>query len=107
VGTIYHRPDKKISVYRVINVNTINDVIIPHFTKYPLISKKQIDFLLWSEVVKLILNKEHLSEHGFTNLLSYYASINRGVSQKVSEHYPNIIPVDKPIIKLPIHLNPL
>ena len=46
VGAVYHRPDRKISVYRVSNANYLNDVIIPHFTKYPLISKKAIDFLL-------------------------------------------------------------
>ena len=46
VGAVYNRPDLKKSVYRVTNVNYIKDVIIPHFTKYPLISKKAIDFLL-------------------------------------------------------------
>ena len=61
VGAVYHRPDRKKSVYRVTNVNYIKDVIIPHFTNYPLISKKRVDFLLWSEVIKLILNKDHLT----------------------------------------------
>jgi hypothetical protein len=46
VGAIYHRPDRKKSVYRVSNANYLNDIIIPHFEKYPLISKKAIDFLL-------------------------------------------------------------
>ena len=106
VGAIYHRPDKKKSVYRVTNINYIKDVIIPHFTKYPLISKKRVDFLLWSEVIKLILNKDHLTREGFLKILSHYASINRGVSKKVLEYYPNIVPVDKPVINLPDNLNP-
>lgn len=46
VGAVYNRSDRKISVYRVTNVNYLNDVIIPHFTKYTLISKKGLDFLL-------------------------------------------------------------
>lgn len=107
VGAIYHRPDKKKSVYRVTNVNYIKDVIIPHFTKYPLISKKRIDFLLWSEVIKLILNKDHLTREGFLKILSYYASINKGMGlppKKVLNHYPNIVPVDKPVITLPDNL---
>lgn len=37
VGAIYNRPDRKLSVYRVTNANYLNEVIIPHFTKYPLI----------------------------------------------------------------------
>jgi len=106
VGAIYHRPDRKKSVYRVTNVNYLKDVIIPHFTKYPLISKKHIDFLLWSKVIKLILNKDHLNKEGFSKILSYYASINKGVSKKVQEYFPNIIPVDRPIISLPDTLNP-
>jgi len=101
-------------------VNYIKDVIIPHFTKYPLISKKHIDFLLWSKVIKLILNKDHLNKDlkaavgrrgwaepsGFSKILSYYASINKGVSKKVKEYFPNIIPVDRPVIYLPDTLNP-
>lgn len=106
VGAVYHRPDRKLSVYRVTKINYIKDVIIPHFTNYPLISKKRVDFLLWSEVIKLILNKDHLTLEGFLKILSYYASINRGVSLKVLEYYPNIIPIDKPVIKLPYNLNP-
>ena len=106
VGAIYHRPDRKKSVYRVSNANYIKDVIIPHFTKYPLISKKRLDYLLWSEVIKLILNKDHLNKEGFSKILSYYASINKGVSKKVQEYFPNIIPADKPVISLPDNLNP-
>jgi len=46
VGAVYIRSDRKLAVYRVTNVNYIKDIIIPHFTNYPLISKKRIDFLL-------------------------------------------------------------
>jgi hypothetical protein len=106
VGAIYHRPDRKKSVYRVSNVKYIRDVIIPHFTKYPLISKKRGDFLLWSEVIKLILKKDHLNKEGFSKILSYYASINKGISKKVQEYFSNIIPADKPAICLPDNLNP-
>lgn len=107
VGAIYHRPDRKKSVYRVTNVNYINDIIIPHFINYPLISKKRLDFLLWCEVIKLILKKEHLTEKGFSDILSLYASINRDVSSKVSKIYLKIVPADIPtVVLLPDNLNP-
>lgn len=106
VGAVYHIPDRKKSVYRVTNVTYINNVIIPHFKKYPLISKKSIDFLLWSKVVDIILKKDHLTKEGFFNILSYYASINKGVSTKVLKYYPNILPANKPVINLPDNLNP-
>ena len=45
VGTI--SPQNKESVqYRVGSLKDLNDKIIPHFDKYPLISKKQADFIL-------------------------------------------------------------
>lgn len=109
LGAVYHRADRKKSVYRVTNVNYINNVIIPHFTNYPLISKKAIDFLLWSKVVEIILNKDHLTKDGFLKILSYYASINKGgacASKKVLNYYPNILPASKPVICLPENLNP-
>lgn len=83
------------------NITHINNVIIPHFSKYP-----WGDFLLWCKVVEIISNNNHLSEQGFLNILSYYASINRGVSKKVLFHYPYILSADKPIVKLPDNLNP-
>lgn len=106
VGAVYNRLDRKISVYRVTNVNYIKDIIIPHFLNYPLISRKQIEFLFWSKVIELILNRDHLTKEGLLKILSYYASINRGMSNKVKKAFPNIIPVVKPIIHLPDNLNP-
>jgi hypothetical protein len=84
----------------------LRDIIIPHFEKYPLISKKSIDFYLWSKVIQIILNKEHLNKSGFLTILSYYASINKGVSKKVLNYYPNIKPVKRPSVNLPDYLNP-
>jgi hypothetical protein len=106
VGSVYTRLNRKISVYRVTNVKDINDKIIPHFSKYPLISQKRADFLLWSKVVQMMTNKDHLNLSGFLTILTYYASINRGMSKKVLKHYPNIIPYTKPTFDLPDQLNP-
>ena len=75
-------------MYRVTNVNYIKDIIIPHFTNYPLISKKRIDFLLWSKVVEIILNKDHLTEQGFLNTLSYYAAIKKANVKKSFKRLP-------------------
>lgn len=105
-GAVYTRQDRPISWYRVTNITKINNVIIPHFIKYPLISKKMGDFLLWSKVIEIISNKDHLTEIGFLKILSYYANINRGANKKVLSHYPDILPADKPFVTLPSNLNP-
>lgn len=106
VGSVYVKPSRKIAVYRVSNVNELNKVIIPHFNKYPLITRKRADFMLWSEVIKLVLTKEHLNLKGFLTILSYYASINRGISKKIITIFPDIKPQDRPLFTLPEELNP-
>ena len=81
-------------------------IIIPHFTMYSLISQKNSDFILWSKVVEMLANKNNLNQAGFLSILSYYASINRGVSPKVQSFHPNIIAQPKPVLNLPINLDP-
>jgi len=102
VGAIYLRTYKNIAVYKVTKIKYLKDIIIPHFLKYSLISQKYIDFTLWSKVVDLILNKEHLTHKGFITILSYYAS--RGVSKKVFKFYPKAF--DRLSVNLPTNLNP-
>lgn len=106
VGSVYKRLSRKTSVYRVTNVKDLNAIIIPHFIKYPLISKKYADFFLWSKVIQMMLNKDHLNLTGFLTILTYYASLNRGMSKNVLKHYPDIIPYVKPVVSLPDNLNP-
>ena len=106
VGAVYLRAYKNIAVYRVSNIEYLRDIIIPHFNNYPLITQKSIDFNLWCKVIQIILNKEHLNKSGFLTILTYYASINRGMSKKVEKYYPNIKPVIKTSIILPNYLNP-
>jgi hypothetical protein len=104
VGNVTSR--KKLAVYRVTAINDLLTVIIPHFTSYPLISQKNSDFQLWATVVNMMNMKQHLDQSGFLSILSYYASINRGMSSTVKLAFPDVIPVERPIVTLPENLNP-
>ena len=42
-------------------------------------------------MIKIILNKDHLTKSGFSTILSYYASINKGVSKKVLKYSGTIL----------------
>ena len=109
VGSVTNRPTRNLCVYGVARVTKPDDlikVIIPHFIKYPLISHKYSDFVLWSKVVELMSTKQHLTPIGFKTILSYYASINTGLSPKVTVAYPNVIPADRVRVNLPTNLNP-
>jgi len=68
-GKIYKRSDQNISVYRVTNVKELLTKVIPHFNAYPLLSKKQADFILWSRVVDIMHSKDHLTLDGLLRIL--------------------------------------
>lgn len=57
IGSVSIRREKNIAVYRVSSLSKLNEVIIPHFLKYPLISEKSSDFLLWRKVINIISDK--------------------------------------------------
>lgn len=105
---MFHTPSRSRAVYRVVKSEELINIIIPNFTKYPLCSKKVIDFILWSKVVNMKneYSKKHLNFEGFSTILRYYAAINNGVSPKVAQYYPNIEAVLKPVIELPKTLDP-
>ncbi len=43
--------------------------------------------------------KLHLTEEGLQKLVAIKASINLGLSTKLKESFPNVIPVKRPLIK--------
>ena len=49
------RNGKSTGIYSVQSIKDLLDVIIPHFNKYPLITQKQADFILFSSIVHLII----------------------------------------------------
>jgi len=83
--------------YYVSSMEDITTVIIPHFVKYPLITKKQGDFLLFKSVVDLIKSKEHLTMEGLHKIVSIKASINRGLTEILKVAFPNIMPISRPL----------
>ena|ERR1700744_3273477 len=75
------------------------DIIISHFDKYPLISQKWTDYILFQDAFLLIKNKEHLTRQGFRKILSIKASINLGLSDELKLSFPDISPISKPLFK--------
>lgn len=64
--------------------------------KYPLITYKQIDFMLFKNAVELMVAKEHLTLKGLHQIVSIKASLNKGLSESLKEAFPNCSPVAKP-----------
>ncbi len=84
----------------VYSVQSVKDlaVIIDHFDKYPLITKKGADYFLFKMAVNLIKNKEHLTKEGLRKIVAIKASINKGLSNTLKEIFPDVKPVPKPLI---------
>ena len=52
-------PNKNTAVeFRVSTINDLTNVIIPHFENYSLLTKKYSDYMLFKEIVKLMLEKK-------------------------------------------------
>lgn len=94
----FDKDDSK-SVQFIVSSTKELEVIIKHFDKYPLLTQKQADYLLFKLVFFIIKTKEHLTEKGFHKILALRASINLGLSDKLKAAFPNVIPVNRDIIK--------
>lgn len=82
--------------YFVSSIDDLTTVIIPHFVKYPLITKKQGDFLLLKSVVDMINAKEHLTMEGLQKIVSIKASVNLGLTKVLKLAFPNTVPALRP-----------
>jgi hypothetical protein len=84
--------------FRVTSPKQISDKIIPHFDKYILITKKQADYLLFKEIMMLIIQGEHLKEVGLQSIINIRASLNLGLSEALKTAFPNTIPIIRPLV---------
>lgn len=62
---------------RVEKFADIRDIIIPHFSSYPLQSTKFTSFYLLKAAVEIVDRKEHLNLEGYRKLLSFKASLKK------------------------------
>ncbi len=98
VGSL--RKDVKNNVkYRVESLKDIVNVIIPYFEKYPLITQKLADYLLFRDVVNLMINKEHLTKKGLNKIVSIKAVINLGLPDELQLYFPEIQPIIRPLVE--------
>lgn len=85
-------------------------MIINHFDKYPLISQKLTDFLLFKQEeggFELIKTKKHLTLDGLTKIIESKALMNWGLSEKLQKEFSNItLNIERPLVMNPIIPDP-
>jgi hypothetical protein len=91
VGNIYYNSYDKTYKFKVSNINDLSNVIIPHFKKYYLITQKRIDFELFSKIIKIIKNREHLTKEGLQKIVNLKTTLNLGISDKLMKDFPETI----------------
>ena len=104
VGKIYKERSES-SQLRVENFKEL-ETLINHFHKFPLITKKRADFELLKRVYIKMKRKEHLTLEGLRQIVAIRASMNRGLSEKLLEAFPDVCPVVRPLVELPETLDP-
>lgn len=97
VCSIHSARNRDIVNYSIDSVKDINKLIL-HLVKYPLLTQKAADSLLFKEAVELMNNKAHLTLKGLNKLVNIKASMNLGLSDMFKSEFAKHIPVERPVI---------
>ena len=95
-GNVSIRQTRKAASFSVGDLDSLLNVIIPHFMKYSLLTQKKVDFDLWVKIVNLIDSKEHLTIEGVNKILELKSALNRGLSKTTAE-LTNVKALDRPL----------
>ncbi len=98
IGAIYLKGKRVVANYSVYSINDLNKLIL-HLDKYPLLTQKAADFLLFKQVVELMNNKVHLTVEGLNQIVNIKASMNLGLSDKLKLEFPVYRAVERPVVK--------
>lgn len=98
VGSIKVRKSNNQVIFSVTSVKDLILKIIPHFEKYPLITQKRADYILFKSIVNLMNRKEHLTLEGLRQIVGIRAAMNNGLSEKQKAVFSDVIPVKRPLV---------
>jgi hypothetical protein len=73
IGSLSYSKD--LVCLKVQSLKQILAVIIPHFDKYPLITQKLADYLLFRQIVLMLEKKEHLNNKGVQAIANIKARV--------------------------------
>jgi len=99
VGKFYIRIREKRTtvIYSIQSIKDLNNIIIPHFIKYPLLTQKKVDFKFFCLIINLMNKKEHLNMRGISKIISIRASMNKGLSEELKKAFPYNILIKRPV----------
>lgn len=98
IGSIYSDEKRSSVKYRVSSFEELGS-IIEHLDKYPLITQKKADYLLFKQAWELINQKIHLTSEGLNQIVNIRAAMNLGLTETLKREFPAYIPVVRPLIQ--------
>ena len=94
IGTV--SSNQSTSAFRVRKFQEVVE-LVKFFDKYPLISRKRGDYLLFKQIVSIMELKEHLTLEGLQKIINTKATLNFGLSKELQLMFPKTIPVPRPL----------
>lgn len=115
IGVIYLNKKKDMANFSIFSKGDLNKLIL-FLEKYPLITQKAADFMLFKQALELVNNKAHLTvdpeggrlRSGLNQIINIKASMNLGLSDTLKSEFAGYIPVKRPLVNDPdnIELDP-
>jgi len=80
---------------RIRSIKHINEIIIPHFDKYPLLTQKKFDFIKFKKIISLINDNKHVTINGLIKIIDIACQMNRKDKKKAIEIKKFLLGQDK------------
>lgn len=97
IGSISLVKNRDVVNYSIDSIKDLNKLIL-HLDKYPLLTQKAGDFILFKKAVSLVNNKAHLTDEGLNQIVNIKASMNLGLSDMLKLKFPGYTPVKISVI---------
>ena len=98
IGSIFIEEKRNSVKYRVASFKDIS-LIMEHLDKYPLITQKLADYLLFKQAMGLINCKAHLTLEGLKQIVNIRAAMNNGLTDVLKKEFPDLTPIARPLIQ--------
>ena len=97
IGSIHLARNRDIVNYSIDSMEDLNKLLF-HLEKYPLLTQKAADFVLFKKAVELVNNKAHLTVIGVNKIVNIKASMNLGLSDILKSEFAGYTPVERAVI---------
>jgi NADH:ubiquinone oxidoreductase subunit K len=88
IGYISKINSKSTVEFRVSDITSLKNIILSHFERYPLLTNKYKDFIIFKQIVLLMSDNKHTNLEGLKEILEQTASLNWGLSKNLKESFP-------------------